>query len=68
MKENEIFLGNIKGPEGELIVDLEISDTSENAIANKEVKRYVDEMVGYINQSLAEIVDGLPEEENTEEE
>lgn len=65
MRENEIFLGNIKGPEGELIVDLEISDTSENAIANKEVKRYVDSTIGEINNILSEIINGS--EESTEE-
>lgn len=67
MKENEIFLGNIKGPEGELLVDLEISDTSENPIANRIIKAYVDETVGYINQTLSEIVEGLPEESTEEE-
>jgi hypothetical protein len=43
---NEIYLGNIMGPPGpSVIVDTEVSDTSENAIQNKAIKKYVDEQL-----------------------
>lgn len=43
---NEIYLGNIMGPPGpSVIVDTEVSDTSENAIQNKAIKQYVDEQL-----------------------
>lgn len=42
----EIYLGNIMGPPGpSVIVDTEVSDTSENAIQNKAIKQYVDEQL-----------------------
>lgn len=43
---SEIYLGNIMGPPGPtVIVDTEVSDTSENAIQNKAIKQYVDEQL-----------------------
>ena len=43
---SEMYLGNIMGPPGpSVIVDTEVSDTSENAIQNKAIKKYVDEQL-----------------------
>lgn len=45
-KISEMYLGNIMGPPGpSVIVDTEVSDTSENAIQNKAIKQYVDEQL-----------------------
>lgn len=40
---------------GDIIIDTEMSDTSENAVQNKVIKEYVDNMAGDINTALDEL-------------
>jgi len=40
---------------GSIVIDDEMSDTSENAVQNKIIKKYVDDMVGNIEIALSEV-------------
>ncbi len=41
---------------GDLIIDTEMSDTSENAVKNKVIKKYVDGITGDIETALDNII------------
>lgn len=51
---------DIYAPAG-LSVDSEMSDTSENAVQNKVIKKYVDDAIGGVTSIEFVIVDALPE-------
>ncbi len=54
------WLESLKGKDGTsniTVIDSELSDTSENPVQNKAIKKYVDDIVGDINSILATIVE-----------
>ena len=46
----------VGGSGGDITIDTAMSDTSENAVQNKVIKKYVDDMAGDIETALDNII------------